>query len=226
MARVEGYRWELCARLANQVQAGYGAAAQETLQQVWEMIAEGSASRGFGEMRLRMVQVMAIANRGAYGGGADPERLLENVIDVLDEFARAGDEAELLGICCTGVADLVALVRAGASPDGKIARRAVEFIRTHCTRNVTRRDAARFAGCSVSHLSRALRRSTGRTFKQLLLTARMEKAKALLQAGKRRIVDIAFDVGYGDPNYFSTAFKRETGVTPTQYRRSAAARND
>ena len=87
---------------------------------------------------------------------------------------------------------------------------------------MTRRDAARFAGCSVSHLSRAFRRSTGRTFKQILLSARMAKAKALLRGSSRRVVDVAFDVGYGDPNYFSFAFKRETGVTPTQYRRSVA----
>jgi two-component system response regulator YesN len=207
------------------VQAGEEGAAQETLRQVWEMIVEGSAGKGFEEVRLRMVQVMAIANRGAYGGGADPDRLLGYVIAVLNEFAQARDEARLLEICREGVGKLVALVRAGSGSGGKIGRRAVEYVREHCTRAATRKDVARSLGCSVSHLSRTLRRGTGRTFKQILLTARMEKAKDLLRDGRRRIVDVAFEVGYGDPNYFSYAFRRETGVTPTRYRRSVGPMN-
>jgi AraC-like DNA-binding protein len=171
-------------------------------------------------VRLRMVQVMAIANRGAYAGGADPDRLLGYVIKVLNQFARARNEARLLAAARKGVTELVALARAGARPEDAIARGAIEYIRQNCTRITTRRDAARTLGCSISHLSRTLRRSTGRTFKQTLLSSRMEKARALLRDRGRRIVDVAFEVGYGDPNYFSYAFKRETGVTPTRYRRS------
>ncbi|NLW50827.1 MAG: helix-turn-helix transcriptional regulator [Candidatus Brocadiaceae bacterium] len=218
------YRWDLCARLANQVQVADERAALRTVEQVWRMIAHGSASRGFGEMRLRMVQVMAIANRGAYAGGADPERLLENVIEVLDEFARAADESALPAVARAAVSRLVALVRIGVSPQERVARAAVDYVRRHCTENLTRRDVAASVGCSASHLSRALRRSTGRTFKQLLLGERIARASALLRDGARRVTDVAFEVGYGDPNYFSYAFKRETGVTPTQYRRSHAPR--
>ena len=60
---MRAYRWEMCARLANRVRAGDEPAAREALRQVWEMIVEGSAGRGLGEMRLRMVQVMAIVCR-------------------------------------------------------------------------------------------------------------------------------------------------------------------
>jgi two-component system, response regulator YesN len=220
---MKAYRWEIGACLANQVQAGDERAAQKTLRQVWEMIVDGSAGKGFEEMRLRMVQVMAIANRGAYAGGADPDRLFGYVIEVLGKFARARNEARLMAVARKGVAELAAMVRAAARPNDAIARRAVEYIKQNCARIATRRDAARAMGCSVSHLSRALHRGTGRTFKQALLSARMERAKALLRDRGRRIVDVAFEAGYGDPNYFSYAFKREIGVTPSRYRRSAAA---
>jgi len=125
------------ARLTNQMGAGDEPAARQTLRQVWEMIVEGSAGKGLGEMRLRMVQVMAIANRGAHGGGADPDRLHGDAIEVLDAFAQADSEARLPSISMDGVAKLAALVRANGGPGGKIARRAVEYIGAHCTRSVT-----------------------------------------------------------------------------------------
>ena len=125
---MRAYRWEMRARLANQVGAGDEPAARETLRQVWEMIVEGSAGKGLGEMRLPTVQVMAIANRGAHGGGADPDRLHGDVIEVLDAFAQADSEARLLSISMDGVAKLAALVRANGGPGGKMARRAVENI--------------------------------------------------------------------------------------------------
>jgi two-component system response regulator YesN len=47
---------------------------------------------------------------------------------------------------------------------------------------------------------------------------RIEKAKKLLLNGEERIYDIAAKVGYEDSNYFTRAFKSETGMTPKKYR--------
>jgi len=47
---------------------------------------------------------------------------------------------------------------------------------------------------------------------------RMKKAKKLLHETNNMISAIAASVGYADANYFTRAFKRETGMTPKKYR--------
>ncbi len=56
------------------------------------------------------------------------------------------------------------------------------------------------------------------TYSTYLTTMRMQKAKALLAGTDRPITDIAFEVGYNDSNYFSTAFRKHEGLSPRQYR--------
>jgi two-component system response regulator YesN len=45
----------------------------------------------------------------------------------------------------------------------------------------------------------------------------MEKAEKLILEGKMNVKEVAFAVGYQDPNYFSKIFKKTTGVLPTVY---------
>ncbi len=47
---------------------------------------------------------------------------------------------------------------------------------------------------------------------------RIEKARELLTLTDKRAGEIAEEVGFSDPHYFSVTFKRVTGVTPREYR--------
>jgi AraC-like DNA-binding protein len=51
----------------------------------------------------------------------------------------------------------------------------------------------------------------------------MNAAKELLRDPFLAAADVAGMVGYESPNYFTRAFKKNTGMTPTEYRRSLAA---
>ena len=57
-------------------------------------------------------------------------------------------------------------------------------------------------------------------FSTYLTTSRMTRAKELLAGTDRPITEIAFDVGYNDSNYFSTAFRKHEGISPSQYRKN------
>ncbi len=74
-----------------------------------------------------------------------------------------------------------------------------------------------------NHLGQLIKRETGSSFRDLLRTFRIEKAKALLALGKC-VTDTAYEVGFNDGNYFSTVFKQVTGMTPTAYRSSIDGR--
>ncbi len=52
---------------------------------------------------------------------------------------------------------------------------------------------------------------------EALTRIRMEKAKGLLEASNMKSYEVALAVGYNDPHYFSSIFKKHTGMTPTEY---------
>lgn len=79
--------------------------------------------------------------------------------------------------------------------------------------------------CSELGVSRALlynkmRAITGAGAKEYITRIRIEKAKSLIETTTLPIVDIAEMTGFTSQSYFSTAFKAQTGMTPSQYKRS------
>lgn len=74
------------------------------------------------------------------------------------------------------------------------------------------------ANLSASHFSVVFGQETGQTFKEYLTEIRMNKAKELLRMTALRSADIAYQVGYNDPHYFSSAFKKNTGYSPSEFR--------
>jgi AraC-like DNA-binding protein len=68
-------------------------------------------------------------------------------------------------------------------------------------------------------LSQTINESERKTFFELLGTHRINEAKILLKKFKsRKVSDIAFEVGYNSLSAFNSAFKKESGLTPTIYR--------
>lgn len=68
------------------------------------------------------------------------------------------------------------------------------------------------------YASKLIRQLTGKTFSQILLNIRMQRACTLLQDTKIPIGDIAFEIGYANPEHFIRLFKREFSITPGEYR--------
>ena len=76
---------------------------------------------------------------------------------------------------------------------------------------------------NASYLSMLFKKSVGVNFVDYLTTLRIQAAKALLSDPFLSAAEIANMVGYESPNYFTRVFKKNTGLTPTEYRRTGAA---
>jgi len=105
---------------------------------------------------------------------------------------------------------------------GNPLQRAQAHINENLAEDLKIADVAKRAGVSTSQLQRIFRDALGMTYSTYLTTMRMQKAKALLGGTDRPITDIAFDVGYNDSTYFSTAFRKHEGISPSQYRKLGA----
>jgi len=104
-----------------------------------------------------------------------------------------------------------------------IGERVNTIIRAHATRvpELTLREVARLCGTSQNHLNRILKKQTSHTFHQLLLQHRLEHARDLLQQGKVNCTEAAFESGFNDSNYFSRAFRKTYGYSPSELGRTA-----
>lgn len=73
---------------------------------------------------------------------------------------------------------------------------------------------------SQNHFSTIFSQETGGNFIEYLTKVRIEKAKELLINSNLKSADIAYEVGFSDPHYFSFIFKKNTGISPREFRAS------
>ncbi|CUX82395.1 MAG: AraC family transcriptional regulator [Roseibaca calidilacus] len=84
-------------------------------------------------------------------------------------------------------------------------------------------DYAQALGVTPTHLTRACRASCGRSALQLLQERRLFEARRLLTETDVPVQDIARNLGYSTPGYFSRAFAARTGKPPSAYRKGRGA---
>lgn len=118
-----------------------------------------------------------------------------------------------------------ALMKAGREKYREEVRKLIVYMKSHYADNLSLNGAAAIAGMSPSYLSSIFKRETGRSFVEFLTAIRMEKAAELLCRTDLPSYLIAEKVGYDNINYFGRAFKKEKGVSPSQYRTARPEHN-
>ncbi len=100
-----------------------------------------------------------------------------------------------------------------------LVRLAKEYMEKHFTEpELSLNEVASQVNLSASHFSAVFSQETCQTFKECLTEIRIKKAKELLCSTSLRSSDIAYQVGYNDPHYFSSVFKKNTGLSPIEFR--------
>ncbi len=126
--------------------------------------------------------------------------------------------ALLIQLLCT-VAREYARVRSHVNREGeRRVDRALEILSRDLSANHSVRELARACCLSEGHFSHLFCDVVGRSPYAHLLFLRMEKAKDLLLSTALSVGEIGEAVGYDDQNYFSRIFKRQTGLSPSEYR--------
>lgn len=95
---------------------------------------------------------------------------------------------------------------------------AEQYMQAHLAEKITRDDAARIAGMSASHFSRAFKKQYRHGFSEYLNRLRIDAACDLLMRTDQKLVEIAMAVGFTDQSYLTNVFRRSMGITPLQYR--------
>ena len=102
---------------------------------------------------------------------------------------------------------------------GKLVRDAYEYIAENFTRPLTLSEIAEALHVSPGHLHATFKRSIGTTPAHLITTRRIDKAKRLIAAGEKSMLEIALEVGFCSQSHFNKVFLKECGITPAEYRK-------
>ena len=100
-----------------------------------------------------------------------------------------------------------------------VIEEAILFMKANIPKKITLSDIASHIGLSSSHFSLVFRTKTSRSPMYYLMHLRIQKACALLDATAMRISEVAEEIGYDDPFYFSRVFKNIMNSSPVQYRK-------
>ena len=111
------------------------------------------------------------------------------------------------------------LLQEAPSPEDFL-HRLNHYIQSHLQERPTLQSAARAMYLSRTQLARRVRAETGKTYLGMVNEQRLETAKELLVNTDWTVSNIATFIGYKTPHYFHLYFRRETGMTPNEFRKA------
>lgn len=99
-----------------------------------------------------------------------------------------------------------------------LVQNTIAYIKNNYSKNISLSDAAEVSQVSSSYLSLIFKQETGVNFSNYLTDYRMEMAKKMLVTTNKKIYEIADEIGFSSPYYFSKVFKEYTGMTCKEYK--------
>ena len=98
-------------------------------------------------------------------------------------------------------------------------KRVVEFIQEHLAEEISLNVLAELVDLSLYHFARAFKQSFGAPPHHYHMARRMDRARSLLQRPALSVTEIGMQIGFRETSSFTRAFRKFTGLTPTEYRR-------
>lgn len=97
--------------------------------------------------------------------------------------------------------------------------RCMQFIRNHTSSSIGIDEVAAYTGKSRSHITKRFREETGISIGDYITQCKIRDAKRLLRYTDQSLVEISNYLCFSSQPYFQTVFKKETGMTPNEYRK-------
>jgi AraC family transcriptional regulator len=105
-------------------------------------------------------------------------------------------------------------------------RKIFDFMETQGARPISLAALSEAAGgMSVFHFCRLFRQSTGMAPHRYVQHVRLSRARALLESGTRDLLEVALEAGFCDHSHLTRSFKRNFGITPSEFQRRGKSKN-
>ena len=191
--------------------------AEEVVQRLGQLFLSVDAANPL--LRNKLAEWTVVAHRFALENGVPEDRGL-NYHTYLGEL-QAIEEPHALKSWILGrfrmLAERIHDVRQGRNH--RLVEAARRIIDQGFSTDISLESVSGTVNLSPRHFSKLFKEVTGGTFIDYLTNLRIAKAKELMTTTDKSVKEICYEVGYGDPNYFSRLFRKQTGQSPTEFAR-------
>lgn len=142
--------------------------------------------------------------------------LYEQALDHLEKLSKVHDYGQLLLPLAQDVCGFV--LEAGANKGKRKIDQLSKWMNDNYNSDLSLEAMAAYIGCSPAYTSRLFKKETGYDIITYLSGIRVEHAKELLCTTQITVAEIAVLVGFNNQQTFIRNFKKQTGLTPTEYR--------
>lgn len=182
----------------------------------------------------KIAQYLSLVNNDTIGGlskrtGHDLRSVFEGISRDLaggSEMDRLISATRLLSALMVLLRDVLAEKNEARVTDSQSRKRkllndAKQYVENNFSRNISLDEIADALDVSSYYLSHIFSEGNGFPLFEYLLDVRMKHATELFVLGKLNVAQVAYAVGYENPNYFSRTFKKYFGDTPSKWRDKA-----
>lgn len=204
-------------RLFAEVENGEVENAMTTAESYFDLISQNE-NGSLMNVRLKVLEFALFAEHIAYesGGMVYNFRSREDYLPTIMGFT---DISSIKAWFLQKIREAVHNVSTKATETSMgIIETAKEYIQANYSKDISLDDVSRQVNISPYYFSKIFKEDMNEGFIEYLTGIRMEKAKELLSTTDYSMKEICSMVGYADPNYFSRSFKKNVGVTPTEYK--------
>lgn len=204
-------------RLFAKIETGELEEALETADEFFTWMIENNPDSMM-DIRLKVLEFVLWSEHIAYEAGGMTYQLdarqgyLPAIMSMQDYETLKKWFMDKITIACQNI------MHKKAERSTSIIETAKEYIKLNYSKDISLDDVSRNVNISPYYFSKLFKDDTGEGFIEYLTNLRIEKAKELLCDCAYSMKEICSLVGYSDPNYFSRTFKKNVGVTPTEYR--------
>lgn len=173
------------------------------------------------DVNVSLAILRALARKAAENGGAsvvEVNEITQRAVQRMQAESSAQKKAQITRAMFVELAEAVDRARSRLGSYSLPIRKAADTLRHNFSQNLSLEQLADHVGMSPSHLSRTFTKEVGMSISQYVAALRCEEAASMLRSGDTPISEISAYVGYLDNNYFVKVFKKQYGVTPSDYR--------
>ncbi|MFE6075106.1 response regulator [Paenibacillus sp. NPDC057886] len=203
------------------LKAGTQAELEDALEIIFREI---TVEHGRSDIQLYLIEVLTNVWKAAQASGEAMEDIFGAGFQLYADLFRLAGLSEAQGKVrevCLLVQHRIASGRQHVYKD--IVEQALSFTKEHyADPDLSIQKVCGHLHISPGYFCGIFKKEVQLTFLQYLMQMRMEAAKELLRSTEMKSFEIAGQVGFAEPNYFSFCFKKHIGISPKEYRKQTA----
>lgn len=190
--------------------------ASETLSGIGKLSLSGDKK----QMEYMLVSGITLITRTAISAGVPPQRAYHASDLYLQELSVCRSQDEMILVFLRAESGFSSLIQSCRDrEEDALVQRAEDYIARCLRKPITIQQMAEDLGFNRSYLSRHFHEVTGLTIQEYIRRQRLQKAANLLRFSEETIGSIAFYMQFGSAGKFAYWFRKEYGMTPSEYRR-------